>query len=191
MLRSCVKEDIVYTAYLCPTCRYIVDHELEVWETFSEGNLYERAVEIEAERSMTMFDFAERTKEMTPEQVLNYYCNLYYQEPQVTERGIVANAINDFLAELPHRVQKVYVEPPKLLGPPIPTDSEIAKAIFEDIEKILPKCRMGAVLGYNHFDLKRELRILKKKYTEPSEDKRFSTNYECKWVSEKKGGEQE
>ena len=51
MLRSCVKEDIVYTAYLCPTCRYIVDHELKVLEDFSEGNLYERAVEIEAERS--------------------------------------------------------------------------------------------------------------------------------------------
>lgn len=47
-----------------------------------------------------MFDFAETTKDMTPVEILNYYRNLYYTEPQVTERGIVANAINDFFAEL-------------------------------------------------------------------------------------------
>lgn len=50
MLRSCVKDDIVFTTYLCPTCRYIVNRELEDGDTFSEGSLYERAVEIEAER---------------------------------------------------------------------------------------------------------------------------------------------
>ena len=43
-----------------------------------------------------MFDFAENTKDMTAGEILNYYRNLYYAEPQVTERGIVANAINDF-----------------------------------------------------------------------------------------------
>lgn len=44
-----------------------------------------------------MFDFAEITKEMSAAEILNYYRNLYYAEPQVTERGIVANAINDYL----------------------------------------------------------------------------------------------
>lgn len=44
-----------------------------------------------------MFDFAEATKEMSAAEILNYYRNLYYAEPQVTERGIMANAINDYL----------------------------------------------------------------------------------------------
>ena len=44
-----------------------------------------------------MFEFAETTKDMTAVEILNYYRNLYYAEPQVTERGIVANAINDVL----------------------------------------------------------------------------------------------
>lgn len=44
-----------------------------------------------------MFDFAEVTKEMSAIEILNYYRNLYYAEPQVTERGIIANAINDYL----------------------------------------------------------------------------------------------
>ena len=44
-----------------------------------------------------MFDFAEAAKEMSAVEILNYYRNLYYAEPQVTERGIVANAINDYL----------------------------------------------------------------------------------------------
>ena len=44
-----------------------------------------------------MFDFAEAVKEMSAAEILNYYRNLYYAEPQVTERGIIANAINDYL----------------------------------------------------------------------------------------------
>lgn len=47
-----------------------------------------------------MFDFAKETKEMTAAEILNYYRNLYYAEPQVTERGIIANAINDFFSEV-------------------------------------------------------------------------------------------
>lgn len=47
-----------------------------------------------------MFDFAEATKDMTAKEILNYYRNLYYAEPQVTERGIVANAINDLFTEM-------------------------------------------------------------------------------------------
>ena len=46
-----------------------------------------------------MFDFAETTKDMTAVEILNYYRNLYYAEPQVTERGIVANAINDYFKQ--------------------------------------------------------------------------------------------
>lgn len=46
-----------------------------------------------------MFDFADKTAEMTAGEILNYYRNLYYTEPQVTERGIVANAINDYFQE--------------------------------------------------------------------------------------------
>ena len=42
-----------------------------------------------------MFDFAEKTENMSAIEILNYYRNLYYAEPQVTERGIVANTIND------------------------------------------------------------------------------------------------
>lgn len=44
---------------------------------------------------MKMFDFAEITNGMSEIKILNYYRNLYYKEPQVTERGIVANAIDD------------------------------------------------------------------------------------------------
>lgn len=44
-----------------------------------------------------MFDFAEKANDMSAIEILNYYRNLYYAEPQVTERGVVANAINDVL----------------------------------------------------------------------------------------------
>ena len=44
-----------------------------------------------------MFDVAEKTENMSAIEILNYYRNLYYAEPQVTERGIVANTINDVL----------------------------------------------------------------------------------------------
>lgn len=46
---------------------------------------------------MKMFDFAEITNDMSEIEILNYYRNLYYTEPQVTEHGIVANAINGML----------------------------------------------------------------------------------------------
>lgn len=51
MLRSCVKDVAVFTMYLCPTCQDIYWQELESGDEFSEEDLYERAVEIEAERS--------------------------------------------------------------------------------------------------------------------------------------------
>lgn len=52
-----------------------------------------------------MFNFAEDTKDMTAVEILNYYRNRYYAEPQVTERGIVANAINDVLPNMVEVVQ--------------------------------------------------------------------------------------
>ncbi len=52
-----------------------------------------------------MFTFAEVTSEMTAAEILNYYRNLYYAEPQVTERGIVANAINDYLKDAAPRAE--------------------------------------------------------------------------------------
>ncbi len=54
-----------------------------------------------------MFDFAEITAGMTAAEILNYYRNLYYTEPQVTERGIVANAINDYFKEVVPRSEAV------------------------------------------------------------------------------------
>lgn len=59
---------------------------------------------------MGYFTFAEETKDMTAAEILNYYRNLYYAEPQVTEHGIVANAINDILvknAELESQVVRM------------------------------------------------------------------------------------
>lgn len=50
MFRECVKDDVIFTAYLCPTCQYIASRELEYGDEFCEGDLYERAVEIEAEK---------------------------------------------------------------------------------------------------------------------------------------------
>ena len=47
-----------------------------------------------------MFEFAEETLGMTAAEILNYYRNRYYAEPLVTERGIVANAINDVLPNM-------------------------------------------------------------------------------------------
>lgn len=47
-----------------------------------------------------MFEFEEETLGMTAAEILNYYRNKYYAEPLVTERGIVANAINDVLPNM-------------------------------------------------------------------------------------------
>lgn len=47
-----------------------------------------------------MFEFATETLGMTPAEILNHYRNKYYTETLVTERGIVANAINDVLPNI-------------------------------------------------------------------------------------------
>ena len=45
MLRETVKDDIIFTVYLCPTCQKVV-YEIS-GEDFCEGDLYEQAVEAE------------------------------------------------------------------------------------------------------------------------------------------------
>lgn len=45
MLRSTVKDDIIFTDYLCPTCQK-VSYEIS-GDDFCEGDLYELAVEAE------------------------------------------------------------------------------------------------------------------------------------------------
>lgn len=49
---------------------------------------------------MLDFEFAKETEGMTAEEVLNYYRNLYHTEPQSTERGIMANALNEILPRM-------------------------------------------------------------------------------------------
>jgi hypothetical protein len=119
-----------------------------------------------------MFEFAEVTKDMTASEILNYYRNLYYAEPQVTERGIVANAINDYVADV---VPKSEVE--RLEGELIVESTrrknavnayheaiqKIAMEIFEEIEKVRMQHTFGDIDGS---ELNVRLYQLKKKYTE-------------------------
>lgn len=49
MLRESVKDDIVFTVYLCPTCQH-VSQSLSWNDEFGEGDLYDSALEFEAER---------------------------------------------------------------------------------------------------------------------------------------------
>ena len=113
-----------------------------------------------------MFDFAETTKDMTSAEILNYYRNLYYAEPQVTERGIVANAINDYFAE----VKRLAKDHDELLawGGHIKSKDKalvreaVAREIFWEIEDVLNN------IGY--FD-EIDFKALKKKYTEGNNDK--------------------
>lgn len=46
MLRETVKDDVIFTVYLCPTCQDIAYERSG--EEFREGDLYELAVEAEA-----------------------------------------------------------------------------------------------------------------------------------------------
>lgn len=45
MFRETVKDDIIFNAYLCPTCQKVAD-EIS-GEEFCEGDLYELAIEYE------------------------------------------------------------------------------------------------------------------------------------------------
>lgn len=50
MLREAVKDDIVFTAYICQTCQAVMNDISG--EEFCEGDLYELAVEFEAEEAL-------------------------------------------------------------------------------------------------------------------------------------------
>ena len=52
----------------------------------------------------------EEIKDMTAAEVLNYYRNLYYKESATTERGIIANAINDFFNEVTPLIKETAVK---------------------------------------------------------------------------------
>ena len=92
-----------------------------------------------------MFNFAEITKDMTAVEILNHYRNLYYAESQVTERGIVANAINDYFNEVAPR-------------------AEVAREIFEEIERNIYK--LETPYQVLHCIPTGYLAELKKKYTQ-------------------------
>ena len=86
-----------------------------------------------------MFNFAETTKDLTAAEILNYYRNLYYAEPQVTERGIVANAINDFFNET---VPKSEFE--KLKGA-LKAEEMHTEATMKDVHKAIQNAKAEAV----------------------------------------------
>lgn len=50
MLREAVKDDIVFTAYLCQTCQKVMCERSG--DEFGEGDLYELAIEAEAEKAL-------------------------------------------------------------------------------------------------------------------------------------------
>lgn len=94
-----------------------------------------------------MFDFAEQTKTMTAAEILNYYRNLYYAEPQVTERGIVANAINELLPNVAPVVHGEWMQNPYCKR--IFYCSECGRQVEEDSYKPnpseqFPYCHCGA-----------------------------------------------
>ena len=134
-----------------------------------------------------MFDFAETTKDMTASEILNYYRNLYYAESQVTERGIVANAINDFFSEKIGEVEMLQgalkaEERHNELTMQIAqkalqkAKSEIAKEIFDEIEKLVSTnkktvaCATYEETIFYIEDFIEDLAELKKKYTGEKED---------------------
>lgn len=47
MLREAVKDDIIFTAYICKTCQEVMNERSG--DEFCEGDLYELAVEYENE----------------------------------------------------------------------------------------------------------------------------------------------
>lgn len=47
-----------------------------------------------------MLNFAKEIENMSAVEILNYYWNLYHADSSNTERGIVANAINDALSTI-------------------------------------------------------------------------------------------
>ena len=129
-----------------------------------------------------MLNFSETTKDMTASEILNYYRNLYYAEPQVTEHGIVANAINDFFSEKIGEVEMLQgalkaEERHNELTMQIAKKAlqeakrEVAKEIFDEIEKLVSTnkktvgCATYEETIFYIEDFIEDLAELKKKYT--------------------------
>lgn len=112
-----------------------------------------------------MFDFAEMTKDMTANEILNYYRNLYYAEPQVTERGIVANAINDYFADV---VPKSEVEELKKAYLQYEETSGLKQAKQEVAKEIIGEILLNHTPDIDGFFTihESELAKIKNKYTE-------------------------
>lgn len=110
-----------------------------------------------------MFNFAKNTIDMTAAEILNYYRNLYYAEPQVTERGIVANAINDYFNEAAPRaeVEKIFEEIEKIRA------KEIHKCeVFREKEDDASERKYWEGGEHSLRQLSYWINELKKKYTE-------------------------
>lgn len=105
-----------------------------------------------------MFDFAEKTENMSAIEILNYYRNLYYAEPQVTERGIVANTINDVL-NLINR-QKAEIER-------LQKEANLVSILFQDLQEQTDEAKAEA---YKEF-----AKRLKEKKHNSAMDKRICT----------------
>lgn len=83
-----------------------------------------------------MTTFFEATKHMDATATLNYYRNLYHAEPQNTERGITANALNEVLPLIP-KVGKWYKET-------LPTPPNAKNTTMEHYRLVCPFCGMRA-----------------------------------------------
>lgn len=125
-----------------------------------------------------MFDFAETTKDMTANEILNYYRNLYYAEPQVTGRGIIANAINDYFADVVPKseveeLKKAYLQYEETSGLK-QAKQEVAREIFDEIGRLLELYTINKPfhMPFNYIDILfvHFVAELKKKYTEESEN---------------------
>lgn len=117
---------------------------------------------------MKMFDFAEITNDMSEIEILNYYRNLYYTEPQVTERGIVANAINDMF-DLINR-QKAEIEKLKAENRILSRNGDTAfqDGLNERRELFEPKIKAEA---YKEFEEKAKENFLNLQYNAKTDRK--------------------
>ena len=84
----------------------------------------------------TMTEFEMLTMHMDSTAKLNFYRTLYHAEPQNTEHGIVANALNEVLPMIP-KVGKWYKET-------IPTPPNAKNTTMEHYRLVCPFCGMRA-----------------------------------------------
>jgi hypothetical protein len=131
-----------------------------------------------AERYENTFVREVKEKNMTkPEDILNWYRNLYHTEDNHTEHGIMAYAINDYFAdvvpisevdEYKHCWQKIHDSYNEdCLEHYNKGRQDAAREIFEEIEKL--SYRFMNDKHYIFGDMVWDIAELKKKYTEDKE----------------------